>query len=521
MNLQAVAGVQVSGYFANQISLLVTPEVANSSAVRSTCRQIQRSFMTRHSAVPVDTAQGSRAMLLDSIKANMPGLNGTGIKIGIMSDSYAATNANWHLFTDCQAVNQAIILAEGPDDEDLADEGRAMAELICYVAPAAQLYFYSAYLGEAAMAQGILQLAAVGCNIIVDDVQYFAESEYSPGPIAQAVDMVKAQGVAYFAAAGNSNGGAWEAAANWVVDQDSGKVLHNFGTAENPTTSLQLSVPRELDTDFYYFLQWNEPFFRNTAGVNGPTSDINLYLCPGPVITDECLTEYVDNNGDDCEVLPSDAFEFGGFSVPASDTTPTSIPVTVYIIIELADPSPADAGNGLRLKLSAFPETGLTIVPGQNGAKSTASALVPHSNTQGAMSVGAAYYRQTPGYGVTPAVLETYSSPGLQPVYYTHLGSLLPEPMLLQKPDIVAPDGTQTSFFYGQNSAGEFHFYGTSAAAPHAAAVAALMLQQNRTLTPDAIYTRMRSTALDMGAPGYDRFTGFGFINGKALLVSG
>lgn len=105
------------------------------------------------------------------------------------------------------------------------------------------------------MAQGILQLAAVGCNIIVDDVQYFAESEYSPGPIAQAVDMVKAQGVAYFAAAGNSNGGAWEAAANWVVDQDSGKVLHNFGTAENPTTSLQLSVLQELDTDFYYFLQ--------------------------------------------------------------------------------------------------------------------------------------------------------------------------------------------------------------------------------------------------------------------------
>lgn len=103
--------------------------------------------------------------------------------------------------------------------------------------------------------------------------------------------------------------------------------------------------------------------------------------------------------------------------------------------------------------------------------------------TASAMSVGAAYYRQTPGYGVTPAVLETYSSPGLQPVYYTHLGSLLPEPMLLQKPDIVAPDGTQTSFFYGQNSAGEFHFYGTSAAAPHAAAVAALMLQQNRTLT--------------------------------------
>uniref|UniRef100_A0A383WNH8 Peptidase S8/S53 domain-containing protein n=1 Tax=Tetradesmus obliquus TaxID=3088 RepID=A0A383WNH8_TETOB len=135
------------------------------------------------------------------------------------------------------------------------------------------------------------------------------------------------------------------------------------------------------------------------------------------------------------------------------------------------------------------------------------------------MSVGAAYYRQTQGYGVTPAVLETYSSPGLQAIYYTHLGSLLPEPMLLQKPNIVAPDGTQTS--YSQNSAGEFHLYGTSAAAPHAAAVAALMLQQNHTLTPDAIYTRMRSTALDMGAPRYDRFTGFGFINGKALLVSG
>lgn len=139
------------------------------------------------------------------------------------------------------------------------------------------------------------------------------------------------------------------------------------------------------------------------------------------------------------------------------------------------------------------------------------------------MSVGAAWYGDTPRYGVSPAVLETYSSWGQTTLYLDARGNRLAAPLLNQKPDFVAPgaaaqavwqamaacagarrcftglcwpwpplpadhaDGTQTSFF-GSSSAGNWYFYGTSAAAPHAGALAALMLQRNPGCSPATVY---------------------------------
>lgn len=48
---------------------------------------------------------------------------------------------------------------------------------------------------------------------------------------------------------------------------------------------------------------------------------------------------------------------------------------------------------------------------------------------------------------------------------------------VLLKPDLVGPDGTETSFFGPGN-----RFFGSSAAAPNVAAVGALMLQQDPSL---------------------------------------
>ena len=69
------------------------------------------------------------------------------------------------------------------------------------------------------------------------------------------------------------------------------------------------------------------------------------------------------------------------------------------------------------------------------------------------------------------------------------------------------------------------NFFGTSAAAPHAAAVAALVLEANPSLLPTEVYAVLEETALDMDDPstpgfdiGFDFVSGYGFIQADDAL---
>ena len=96
-----------------------------------------------------------------------------------------------------------------PTQLPFSDEGRAMLQIVHDVAPGAGLAFYTADNSEADFANGIGKLAAsvasggAGAKVIADDVGYFDEPFFQDGIVAQAIDAVEAQGVAYFSAAGN------------------------------------------------------------------------------------------------------------------------------------------------------------------------------------------------------------------------------------------------------------------------------------------------------------------------------
>ena len=91
-------------------------------------------------------------------------------------------------------------------DSGGTDEGRAMLEIMHDVAPEPQNWlFIRANLGQANFAQGIQDLADRGCQVIADDVIYFAEPFFQDGIIAQSVDLAKKKGVAYFSSAGNQS----------------------------------------------------------------------------------------------------------------------------------------------------------------------------------------------------------------------------------------------------------------------------------------------------------------------------
>ena len=152
-----------------------------------------------------------------------------------------------------------------------------------------------------------------------------------------------------------------------------------------------------------------------------------------------------------------------------------------------------------------------------------------HVNAERSHSVAAAAYYDTPEFGgPDPPVVESFSSEGGFPIYFDDEGNELSTPKNPPAPDVTGPDGGNTTFFgsdSGQDSDSAPNFFGTSAAAPHVAGVAALMRSKNEALSPTGVYTKLEDTAVDMDDPatgtfdtGYDRRTGHGFVRADRAL---
>ena len=117
-------------------------------------------------------------------------------------------------------------------------------------------------------------------------------------------------------------------------------------------------------------------------------------------------------------------------------------------------------------------------------------------------------------------MVEPFSSGGGTPIFFDISGNRFGTPVIRRKPEIVAPDGVDTTFFGSDTSdLGTFrNFFGTSAAAPHAAGVAALLREKQPILLPVSVYEALQSTAIDMGPPGFDFDTGFGLVQADAAV---
>src|SRR5262249_22191242 len=104
------------------------------------------------------------------------------------------------------------------------------------MAPDAELFYATAAGSEAQFAQNILDLAAEGCQVIVDDVIYLDESPFEDGPVAQAVNTVTAAGVSYFSSAGNQGNLDATTSGTWEGDFKANGTLPGFpsiGTAHD------------------------------------------------------------------------------------------------------------------------------------------------------------------------------------------------------------------------------------------------------------------------------------------------
>ncbi|HEX4946898.1 MAG TPA: S8 family serine peptidase [Blastocatellia bacterium] len=415
------------------------------------------------------------------------GITGAGVKIGVLSDGVNTLGAR-------QASGDLPAVTVLPGQAGVGDEGTAMLEIVHDLAPDAQLYFATAFNGITSFANNIRALRAAGCDIIVDDVIYFVESPFQDGQAAsvvsptnggvvtQAVNDVTASGAMYFSSAGNEGNkndgtsGTWEG--NFLGNGTSGSparagIAHNFGDGgqSNRVTASGNTVT----------LHWTDPL-----GQSG--NDYDLYIMNSTLTTVFDFSVNTQNGNDD-----------------AYERTGSTFPNERIVVVKFS-------GNDCYLSMRNF-----------RGRleQSTDGSTHGHSSAANACSVAAVNVGGTfPNSFTTANKVETFSSDGPRRLFFAPDGSLLGTGRLAgqgisrQKPDIAAADGVMTA------TPGFNPFFGTSAAAPHAAAMAALIKSFNPTLTAAQIKTAMNNTALDIEAAGTDRDSGAGIVMAFQALQS-
>jgi hypothetical protein len=441
-------------------------------------------------------------------------LRGSGTTVGVLSDSYdtarlsskaPATDAQDDVVSgdlpgpagSCAGQQLAVdVLDEGPKAQ--GDEGRAMLQIVHDLAPHANLAFATAFQSEESFAQNIEALArpssegGAGADVIVDDVAWFEEPFFQDGPIAVAVNRVTEDGVSYFSAAGNDNLfdssdreiASWEAPAfrDSLGCPEAIAKLGGFngthcmdfdpGAGTDRTFGITVGPKRVLTLD----LQWAEPW-------NGVATDLDAFLLSG---SGQILAES-----------------------PADNVSPTGTQRPVEILQWENESSSAKtvllsvnrfAGLSPRLKFILLQNGGgvsATEYPQSSGGDVVGPTVFGHAGAESAIAVAAVPFDDS-------AEVEPYSSRG--PV--THLfGPVegptpalpLGSPEVISKPDLAATDCGATTFFAFLSS-GTWRFCGTSAAAPHAAAVAALVRQAKPTLPDQQVRDALTDTAVPVGS---------------------
>ncbi|GMU20670.1 MAG: hypothetical protein AMXMBFR13_07670 [Phycisphaerae bacterium] len=429
----------------------------------------------------LDTSEGDAAHRANLARTAY-GADGSGVKIGVLSDSAESLGA---LLSSGDLPIVTVLPGQAGSG---SSEGSAMLEIVHDLVPGASLYFATAFQSDAGFASNILALHQAGCQVIVDDVSYVNEPVFQDGIIAQAVETVCAAGALYFSSAGNFGNKNDDTSGVWEGDFAPGAtpaVLAGYGTAHDfggGVTGNTLS-----GEPWFITLQWSDPW-------GGSANDYDL------VVLDSTLTSVLayandqqDGNDDPFELIDPSLFNDPGARM---------------VIIK-------HSGQDRYLHLNAL---------GGRLAISTAGQTWGHSAAASAFSVAAVPAATAGPNGFTGGAanpVETFSSDGPRRVFYSSSGTPITPGnfsstggTVRQKPDIAAADGVSTA------TPGFKPFYGTSAAAPHAAAIAALLWSQQPSLTPAQIRTILTNTALDIEAPGVDRDSGAGILDAQAALAA-
>ncbi|CEM36777.1 unnamed protein product [Vitrella brassicaformis CCMP3155] len=489
------------------LSMSDIPSIESLSAGAGIHRvELSRSFTRAGKTI----TQGSGSINVTRSTREKYGVDGSGVKVGVIADSFdqkglPPTGADDRSSGDLPQVQVVSDYSLG------RDEGRAVLQIVHDIAPGAQLYYATGFGGLAKFSAAIDQLVDVGCDIIVDDVVHVHESFFH-----EVVKSAFEHGVAYVSATGNEGLNSYEAPFRSSAVQGPGLgILHDFDYSPGNVDVYQ-TISIAPDGRLYLVFQWTAPQF-STYGPPGPLHDFDIYLALPSYATTKNMSDILakstwDNRGaDPVEVLYW--------------TNSNYLNKTFLLMIELV--------NG---PLVADPVILKWIDLGNNGVDKTAltydtqsPTAFGHVNIPEAFSVGASNYQ----YFTTDWVSNGTHTPnrassgGPIPSHFDNEGRRMDPPALVYTPDVVAPDGVDTTFFGGwgdTDATGYPNFFGTSAAAPHVGALMALMKQQDPSLAPRDLYLAVRLTAVSprKATPMDDKYSfraGWGVVDGRGALA--
>ena len=340
------------------------------------------------------------------------------------------------------------------------DEGTAMLEIVADCAPGATLMYAEHGPTSLFFVQSVNALRDAGARIIVDDIYIMGEPFFEDG-LTALNDRQLGKSVLRVTLAGNLGQGHYQAFFNpGSFDTALPGTRHNFGGGDE---FLRMRVDPGVTSTL--ILQWTNPF-----GAASDDYDLCVRLPNGTFF--QCSNRVQDGNDDPLE----------GMRLTCSASAPGSCEFDVQITL-------FSGASQLLVLYCDFCE--FTEFNNPTGA------IFGHSAVPEVLTVAAAP-------ADNPTTIEPFSSQGPVTLF-------VPSIEVRLKPDLTGIDCVATS------RPDWNPFCGTSAAAPHVAAVAAILLQR---MGPDtsarALTGALIATATSLGDPGFSFSAG----NGRADAVS-
>lgn len=450
------AGGRILGSSHGLVTIAIKPARLRALAAHPGVSQVRRSVRP----LPQATSEAVTSSGAQNYR-NATGNDGAGVKIGIVDAGFG------NLSTQIAAGNLGsagqVVYPSGQNhclDDSSTDHGTAVAEIVHQMAPDATLYLYCV-VDSVTFAAAASQIINAGdIKIVNSSLGFTAESRGDgtggAGTTEQAVADAKAAGVLWIQSAGNSAEDHW---AGNLTDADNDGVVDLLSSSGN--TDVTALDPGTSGSIVLSWDQW-------------PTSNLDVSLG---------VQEFDSADNPIGSTVFADHVAGQDPTLEIDIQNPTSEAHLYQVFISEATSNPS-VHYDLYYGGDVYP----SYLSGQNPTRAAAGSILQPASSPAAFAVGAADWR----------------SNGLEP--FSSRGPTIDGRV---KPDLLGFDGTSSNIADVQSNASSHSppdptltgFYGTSAAAPHVAGAAALVLGANPSMTAADIVALLDTRASPKVSP--------------------